>query len=95
MTVSEIISIYDEFLKSFTPLLKVEDEQSYQEALSAIDQLFEVASDTELDPYSLLITLLANAIEKYELLDPELNEFIGLSNAPSTDKENTGPNKSI
>ena len=95
MTVSEILSIYDEFLKSFTPLLKVEDEQSYQKALSAIDQLFEVASDTELDPYSLLITLLANAIERYELLDPELNEFIGLSNAQSTDKENTEPNKSI
>jgi hypothetical protein len=33
LSISETLSIYDEFLKSFTPLLKVEDENSHKKAL--------------------------------------------------------------
>jgi HTH-type transcriptional regulator/antitoxin HigA len=85
MTISEILSIYDEFLKSFTPLLKVEDESSHKKALAAVDQLWELASDDELDPYGALLLLLADAIDKYESLDPDLNNFIEKSKAIPAD----------
>lgn len=81
MTISATLAIYDEFLKSFTPLLKVEDESSHKKALAAIDQLRDLASDDELDPYGSLLLLLTNAIERYESLDPDLNSFIERSKA--------------
>jgi HTH-type transcriptional regulator/antitoxin HigA len=82
MNIAEILSIYDEFLKSFTPLLEVGDEESHQKALDAIGQLLEFSSrDDELNPYSALICLLANAIDKYESLDSDLNHFINKSEA--------------
>jgi HTH-type transcriptional regulator/antitoxin HigA len=85
MTISEILSIYDEFLKSFTPLLKVEDENSHKKALAAVNQLWELTSDDELDPYGALLLLLADAIDKYESLDPGLNSFIEKSKAMPAD----------
>jgi HTH-type transcriptional regulator/antitoxin HigA len=85
MTISEILSIYDEFLKSFTPLLKVEDENSHKKALAAVNQLWELTRDDELDPYGALLLLLADAIDKYESLDPGLNSFIEKSKAMPAD----------
>jgi HTH-type transcriptional regulator/antitoxin HigA len=85
MTISEILAIYDEFLKSFTPLLKVEDENSHKKALAAVNQLWELTSDNELDPYGALLLLLADAIDKYESLDPSLNSFIEKSKAMPAD----------
>jgi HTH-type transcriptional regulator/antitoxin HigA len=85
MTISATLAIYDEFLKSFTPLLKVEDEYSHQKALAAVDYLWNLASDDELDPYGGLLLLLANAIERYESLDPDLNNFIERSKAIPAD----------
>jgi len=95
MTISETLSIYEDFLKSFVPLLKIEDEKGHRKALIAVDLLWERSSDDELDPYAPLLVLLADAIEKYELLDPELNNFIERSNAPPTHKANTEPKESI
>jgi HTH-type transcriptional regulator/antitoxin HigA len=85
MTISATLAIYDEFLKSFTPLLKVEDEYSHKKALAAVDYLLDLASDDELDPYGSLLLLLANAIERYESLDPDLNSFIERSKAIPAD----------
>jgi HTH-type transcriptional regulator/antitoxin HigA len=85
MTISEILSIYDEFLKSFTPLLKVEDENSHKKALAAVNQLWELTRDDELDPYGALLLLLADAIDKYESLDLGLNSFIEKSKAMPAD----------
>jgi HTH-type transcriptional regulator/antitoxin HigA len=85
MTISATLAIYDEFLKSFTPLLKVEDESSHEKALAAVDQLWDLASDDELDPYGTLLLLLANAIKRYESLDPDLNSFIDRSKAIPAD----------
>lgn len=47
--------------------------------------MWKLASDDELDPYGSLIHLLANAIEKYELLDPDLNSFMTRSKAIPAD----------
>jgi HTH-type transcriptional regulator/antitoxin HigA len=84
MTISEILSIYDEFLKSFTSLLKVEDENSHKKALAAVDQLWKLTSDDESDPYDALLLLLADDIDKYESLDPGLNSFIEKSKVMPT-----------
>jgi HTH-type transcriptional regulator/antitoxin HigA len=85
MTIAATLAIYDEFLKSFTPLLKVEDQKSHQKALAAVDKLWDLASDDELDPYGSLLLLLANAIERYESLDPDLNSFNERSKAIPAD----------
>jgi hypothetical protein len=95
MTISETLSIYEEFLKSFVPLLKIEDEEGHRKALTAVDLLWDRSIDDELDPYAPLLVLLADAIEKYELLDPELNNFIERSNSPFTVKVYAKPKKSI
>ena len=73
------------FLKSFTPSLKVEEQNSHQEALTAVDHLWGLASEDELDHYGSLLLLLANIIERYESLDPDLNNFIERSKAISAD----------
>jgi|TARA_B110000196_G_C20612766_1_gene415973 phytoene/squalene synthetase len=95
MTISETLSIYEEFLKSFVPLLRIEDEEGHRKALTAVDLLWNRSSDEELDPYAPLLVLLADAIEKYELLDPELNNFIERSISSLTVKAYTKPKKSI
>lgn len=95
MTISETLSIYEEFLKSFVPLLKIEDEEGHRKALTAVDLLWDRSIDDELDPYAPLLVLLADAIEKYELLDPELNNFIERSISSLTVKAYTKPKKSI
>lgn len=85
MTIAATLAIYDEFLKSFTPLLKVEDQNSHQKALAAVDHLWGLANEDELDPYGSLLLLLANAIDRYESLDSDLNSFIERSKAIPAD----------
>lgn len=34
MTISETLSIYEEFLKSFVPLLKIKDDEGHRKALA-------------------------------------------------------------
>jgi HTH-type transcriptional regulator/antitoxin HigA len=85
MTISEILPIYDDFLKFFTPLLKIESKEGYKQTLAAVDQLWKLSSDDELDPYGALLILLAKAIEKYEALDPDWNTIIEDSAAMPAD----------
>lgn len=85
MTIAAALAIYDEFLKSFTPLLKVEDQKSYNKALTHVEQLMELSIGNDNGAYCPLIGALANAIERYESLDPDLNSFIERSKAVPAD----------
>lgn len=59
----------------YSPYLKINDEQHYEEALELIESFLEEAEDSNDDPLNGVIDLLSRAIEEYEKKNPELSEF--------------------
>jgi len=85
MNINEILPSYISFMQSFAPLLNIEDEEGYQKALDAIDQLFELGADDEGDTYGVVIDVLAKSISDYESKDSGMAEFIKESNEMPAD----------
>jgi len=80
-----IIDAYEEFMTSAHAYVNIESEIDYQGALDALETILESASDTLDDPLNPLIEMLSNAIEKYEMQDQELIDFVSESDGVPTD----------
>ena len=80
-----IIDAYEQFMASAHAYVNIENESDYQGALDALDTILESASDTLDDPLNPLIDMLGNAIEKYELQDQELINFVAETEGVPTD----------
>ena len=80
-----IIDAYEEFMASAHAYVNIETESDYQGALEALETILESASDTLDDPLNPLIDMLSNAIEKYELQDHTLIDFVVESDSVPTD----------
>ena len=85
MNIREILPSYIGFMQSFAPLLKIEGEEDYQEALDAVDQLFELGADDDDDRYGVVIDTLSKSISRYESKDVGMADFIQESNAMPAD----------
>ncbi len=78
-----IVDAYQAFMATAQPLVNIQTDKQYAEALETLEQILESASDTPDDPLNPLIDMLSHAIERYEDRDDELSRFI--EEADSTD----------
>lgn len=78
-----IVDAYQAFMATAQPLVNIQTDKQYAEALETLEQILESASDTLDDPLNPLIDMLSHAIERYEDRDDELSRFI--EEADSTD----------
>ena len=76
MAQSALINAYESFMTTAKPFVSIANEADYGEALKALDQALDSATDTLDDPMNPLIELLSLAIEKYESRDSELAIFV-------------------
>ncbi len=63
------------FAEQASPILHIQTNADYEEALAFIEYLFDLAEDSENDPLNDLITLISKAIEAYESNQDELVQF--------------------
>jgi len=70
-----LIQSFKSFSAQADPLLHIHDKESYELALTTMSFLFDKASDSEDDPTNDLITLLARAIERYELKQRDIRAY--------------------
>lgn len=78
-----IVDAYQAFMATAQPLVDIQTDKQYAEALETLEQILESATDTPDDPLNPLIDMLSHAIERYEARDDELSRFI--EEADSTD----------
>ena len=71
-----LFNAYESFMITAKPYVSIANEADYDEALKALDQALDSASDTLDDPMNPLIDMLSHAIEKYESRDAELAAFV-------------------
>lgn len=76
---------YQSFSKVAAPYLHIIDDKSYTQALELIEELFEDAQDKDDDPLNGLISLLGQAIARYEEGIEELEEFKKQANDGAAD----------
>lgn len=78
-----IVDAYQAFMATAQPLVDIQTDKQYAEALETLEEILESASDTPDDPLNPLIDMLSHAIERYEARDDELSRLI--EEADSTD----------
>lgn len=76
---------YQSFSKVAAPYLHIIDDKSYTQALELIEELFEDAQDKDDDPLNGLISLLGQAIARYEEGIEALEEFRKQANDGAAD----------
>ena len=76
MTQLALADAYQAFMNTDQLFVNITNEEDYNVALDALEQVLESASDTQDDPLNPLIDMLSNAIEKYESQDEELMAFV-------------------
>lgn len=79
MTQLALIDAYKSFMTTAQPFMNIANEADYGNALDALEQVLESASDTQDDPLNPLIDMLSQAIEKYESQDDALMTFVSES----------------
>ena len=71
-----LFNAYKSFMTTAKSFVSIANEADYDEALKALEQALDSASDTLDDPMGPLIDMLGHAIEKYESRDAELAAFV-------------------
>jgi HTH-type transcriptional regulator / antitoxin HigA len=71
-----LVDAFQGFMATARPYVIITDEEDYNKALEALEQILESAEDTENSPLNPLIDMLTHAIEKYETKDSELSSFL-------------------
>ena len=61
-----IVEAYQDFMATALPLINIETEAQYEQALETLESVLESAEDTLDDPLNPLIDMLSQAIERYE-----------------------------
>lgn len=64
-----------EFARVAAPYFYLEDEGHYEQALALMECLLDESEDREDDPLNPVISVLSEAIEKYEAQDPQFDAF--------------------
>lgn len=80
-----IVDAYQTFMATAQPLMDIQTDKQYEEALETLEQVLESASDTPDEPLNSLIDMLSHAIERYEAQDEELTWFIEEADSTAVD----------
>lgn len=73
---STILNKFIDFTRVAAPILTLNDNEAYEDALNMIEHLMESVGDDRDKPENLLISLLAKAINDYESSDQNISEFV-------------------
>ena len=66
---------FQAFATLASPILHIQTNDDYEDALAFIEYLFDLAEDSKNDPLNDLITLISKSIEEYESNQEELVKF--------------------
>lgn len=75
-----LIDAYEKFMETAHNYVNLSSDEEYNQALAALEDILEAASDTKDDPLNPLIELLSQAIETCESQDSELMAFMDVRN---------------
>ena len=75
-----LIDAYQEFMEAAHGYVNIQNEDDYNEALVALEEILESSNDSTNDPMNPLIDMLSQAISQYEAQDEELIAFVSESN---------------
>lgn len=76
MSQPALLEAWQSFMITAQPYVNIDNEQTYNDTLETLEQVFECADDSEDDPLNPLIDVLSNAIAKYEAKDEALMAFV-------------------
>lgn len=74
-----ILNKFIDFTKVAAPVLSLNDEKAYGDALVMVEHLMESVGEHTNKPENILIGLLAHAIKEYEDKDAEISDFVNQS----------------
>ena len=80
-----LIDAYEAFMQTAHDYVNLTNDDDYNQALLALEEILEAADDTENDPLNPLIELLSQAIESYESQDDVLMAFMDEADTIPTD----------
>ena len=71
-----LVDAYETFMQTAHAYVNLSNEEDYNAALVALEEILEAAEDTAKDPLNPLIEILSQAIDAYEGQDEELVAFL-------------------
>jgi HTH-type transcriptional regulator/antitoxin HigA len=80
-----LVDAYETFLRTAHAYVNLSNEEDYNAALVALEEILEAAEDTAKDPLNPLIEILSQAIGAYEEQDDELVAFLEEADATPVD----------
>ena len=85
MTQLALVDAYETFMQTAQTYLNLSNEEDYNAALMALEEILDAAGDTPTDPLNPLIEILSLAIETYEAQDGKLVVFLDEADVMPTD----------
>jgi len=80
-----LVDAYETFMQTAHAYVNLSNEEDYNAALVALEEILEAAEDTAKDPLNPLIEILSQAIGAYEGQDEELVAFLDEADATPVD----------
>ena len=80
-----LVDAYETFMQTAHAYVNLSNEEDYNAALVALEEILEAAEDTAKDPLNPLIEILSQAIGAYEEQDEELVAFLDEADATPVD----------
>ena len=80
-----LVDAYETFMQTAHAYVNLSNEEDYNAALEALEEILEAAEDTAKDPLNPLIEILSQAIGAYEEQDEELVAFLEEADATPVD----------
>lgn len=80
-----LVDAYETFMRTAHAYVNLSNEEDYNAALVALEEILEAADDTVEDPLNPLIELLSQAIGAYEAQDEDMLAFEEQADAIPTD----------
>lgn len=80
-----LVDAYETFMQTAHAYVNLSNEEDYNAALAALEEILEAAEDTAKDPLNPLIEILSQAIGAYEEQDEELVAFLEEADATPID----------
>jgi HTH-type transcriptional regulator/antitoxin HigA len=80
-----LVDAYEIFMQTAHAYVNLSNEEDYNAALVALEEILEAAEDTAKDPLNPLIEILSQAIATYEEQDDELVAFLEEADATPVD----------
>jgi HTH-type transcriptional regulator/antitoxin HigA len=80
-----LVDAYETFMQTAQTYVNLSNEEDYNAALIALEEILDAADDTPTDPLNPLIEILSLAIETYEAQDGKLVAFLDDADVIPTD----------